>query len=87
MNSFPVNFTNNADAKKALATLNFEPLVGKPMRMMWSQRDPSVRISGAGNVFIKNLDPSIDTRSIYDTFTMFGAILSCKVSHPQIRLG
>ncbi|ESQ53729.1 hypothetical protein EUTSA_v10024683mg [Eutrema salsugineum] len=48
-----VNFTNPQDAARAIQELNYIPLYGKPIRVMYSHRDPSVRRSGAGNIFIK----------------------------------
>lgn len=47
---------------------------------MFSQRDPSIRKSGLANVFVKNLDASIDNKALYDTFVAFGTVLSSKVA-------
>jgi polyadenylate-binding protein len=75
-----VNFHNIADGERALESLNYTLIKGKPCRIMWSQRDPSLRKTGSGNVFIKNLDPTIDNKALHDTFSAFGNILSCKIA-------
>ncbi|XP_020243055.1 polyadenylate-binding protein 2-like [Asparagus officinalis] len=75
-----VNFTNPNDAARALDMLNFTPINNKAIRIMYSNRDPSTRTSAAANIFIKNLDKSIDNKALHDTFSAFGNVLSCKIA-------
>ncbi len=78
-----VNYNNAADGERALEELNYTIIKGRPCRIMWSQRDPALRKTGQGNVFIKNLDTAIDNKALHDTFAAFGAILSCKVAQDE----
>lgn len=78
-----VNYNNAADGERALEELNYTIIKGRPCRIMWSQRDPALRKTGQGNVFIKNLDTAIDNKALHDTFAAFGNILSCKVAQDE----
>ncbi|EWC45777.1 cytoplasmic and nuclear polyadenylate-binding protein [Drechslerella stenobrocha 248] len=78
-----VNYNNTADGERALEELNYTLIKGRPCRIMWSQRDPALRKTGHGNVFIKNLDTAIDNKALHDTFAAFGNILSCKVAQDE----
>lgn len=78
-----VNYNVTADetaAVRALETLNHSYLNGKPIRIMWSHRDPSTRKNNSGNLFVKNVHESIGNKELHDIFSPFGKILSCKVA-------
>jgi polyadenylate-binding protein len=75
-----VNYLNGADGERALEQLNYSLIKNRPCRIMWSQRDPALRKTGQGNIFIKNLDEMIDNKALHDTFAAFGTVLSCKVA-------
>jgi polyadenylate-binding protein len=75
-----VNFHSLPDAERAMEATNCSIVRGRPIRVMWSQRDPSLRKSGVGNVFIKNIDASVDNKTLFDTFSRFGNIMSVKIA-------
>ncbi|PNT77661.1 polyadenylate-binding protein 7 isoform X2 [Brachypodium distachyon] len=75
-----VNYFSQADAMTALEKMNHSLILDKPIRVMWSNRDPDARRSGVGNVFVKNLNDHIDNVILQELFSKFGDILSCKVA-------
>ncbi|KAG5584200.1 hypothetical protein H5410_044634 [Solanum commersonii] len=75
-----VNFISSEDAVRAIEVKNHSTLNGKAIRVSWSRRDSDVRRSGTGNVFIKNLNDTIDSTKLEEIFQKFGNILSCKVA-------
>lgn len=75
-----VNYLNTADGERALEQLNYSLIKNRSCRIMWSQRDPALRKTGQGNIFIKNLDEQITNKALHDTFAAFGNVLSCKVA-------
>lgn len=66
-------------AERALATLNYETVKGRCIRIMFVNKDPTGRRTGLGNIFIKKLDQSVDSKTLHDTFAQFGTVQSCKV--------
>lgn len=79
-----VNYLNSSDGERALDQLNYSIIKNRPCRIMWSQRDPALRKTGQGNIFIKNLDEGIDNKALHDTFAAFGNVLSCKVATDEV---
>ncbi|XP_056601146.1 uncharacterized protein LOC130418946 isoform X1 [Triplophysa dalaica] len=74
-----VNFVNRSDAEHAFENLMFSLLMGRTMRIMWADRNPALRTTGVGNIIIQGLAKDICSLALYDTFSHYGTILSCKV--------
>ncbi|CAL9242343.1 unnamed protein product [Arabidopsis halleri] len=73
-----VFFANRHDAEKALLKLNFVTFKGKSIRIMYYGQ--TLSLNGVGNIFIKNLDKSIDHKALHDTFAYYGFIVRSKVA-------
>ena len=68
-----VEFRTENDADYAVTVLNMIKLYGKPIRVNKSSQDRKSNDVGA-NLFIGNLDDSVDEKLLYDTFSAFGGI-------------
>uniref|UniRef100_A0A0E0M8B8 Splicing factor 3B subunit 4 n=1 Tax=Oryza punctata TaxID=4537 RepID=A0A0E0M8B8_ORYPU len=74
-----VEFRSEEDADYAIKILNMIKLYGKPIRVNKASQDKKSLDVGA-NLFIGNLDPDVDEKLLYDTFSAFGVI----VTNPKI---
>eukprot|EP00917_Polyrhabdina_sp_WS-2016_P004829 GHVP01011134.1.p1 GENE.GHVP01011134.1~~GHVP01011134.1.p1 ORF type:complete len:592 (+),score=130.18 GHVP01011134.1:2350-4125(+) len=78
-----ITYTNEADAEGAIHKLQYFNLKGRECRVMWSQRDPTKRLSHEGNVFLKGLSDDITTKDLNDTLEVFGEIHSASVAFDE----
>jgi len=69
-----VEFAGEADAEYAIKALNMVRLHGKPLRVNRSAQDRDSADVGA-NLFVGNLDPDVDEKTLHDTFAAFGVLV------------
>jgi len=69
-----VEFMSEEDADYAIKIMNMIKLYGKPIRVNKASAHQKNLDIGA-NLFIGNLDPEVDEKLLYDTFSAFGVIL------------
>lgn len=75
-----LNFHSEESRKLALEEYNFTRILGKPCRLMKIFKNLDQQKKKGGNIYVRNLAPTVDSKLLYDTFSMFGPIISCKVS-------
>jgi len=70
-----VEFLSEDDADYSIKIMNMIKLFGKPVRVNKASAHQKNLDVGA-NIFIGNLDPEVDEKLLYDTFSAFGVILT-----------
>eukprot|EP01136_Pigoraptor_vietnamica_P004593 Opistho-1_new@35081 len=69
-----VEFLAEEDADYAIKVMNMIKMFGKPIKVNKASADKKNFDVGA-NIFIGNLDPEVDEKMLYDTFSAFGVII------------
>ena len=71
-----VEFLQEQDADYAIKVLNNVKIYGKPIRLNKAQMDKEANEPDVGaTLFVGNLDPMVDEKLLYDTFSAFGPLL------------
>ena len=73
-----IEFKSEEDADYSIKIMHMIKLYGKPIKVNKASQDKRAQDVGA-NLFIGNLDPEVDEKMLYDTFTNFGMIISTKI--------
>lgn len=71
-----VEFMSEEDADYAAKIMNQVRVFGKPIRVNKASADKQKSVEVGAELFIGNLDPMVDERMLYDTFSRFGALVS-----------
>lgn len=74
-----VEFSTEEDAEYATKILNMIKLYGKPIKINKASSDKKDADIGA-SLFIGNLDPNVDEKLLYDTFSAFGTIVKSHIA-------
>ena len=74
--SAKVIFKDPMTANKARIEMNLRKLKGHAVRLMWEERDNSIRYNSTSNLFIKGVPFHVQPREVYEYFMQFGDISS-----------
>jgi splicing factor 3B subunit 4 len=71
-----VEFISEEDADYAAKIMNQVRLYGKPIRVNKASADKQKTVEVGAELFIGNLDPMVDERTLHDTFSRFGPLVA-----------
>jgi splicing factor 3B subunit 4 len=71
-----VEFISEEDADYAAKIMNQVRLYGKPIRVNKASADKQKTVEVGAELFIGNLDPMVDEKTLFDTFSRFGNLIT-----------
>lgn len=77
-----VDFTNHQAATTALTVMNKRIFLGREMKVNWATspgNEPKVDTSSHHHIFVGDLSPEIDTKTLKEAFAPFGEITNCRI--------
>ena len=74
-----VEMASPNDADYAVRVLTGIKLFGRPLKVSKQQSGAVAQLDVGANIFIGNLDTSIDERALGETFSIFGRVLEAKI--------
>ena len=78
-----VLFKDNESADKCRKEMNLRKFRKKSVRIMWEERDTSLRYNTKNNLYIRGIPKTTTPREVYEYFIQFGDIFSCKVAEDE----
>ena len=78
-----VLFKDYESANKCRTEMNLRKIHHKSIRIMWDERDTSIRYNIKNNLFFKNIPKTTTPREVYEYFMKFGDISSCKITEDE----
>jgi polyadenylate-binding protein len=81
--SAKIIFKDFKSADEARRSKNMNKIKGKTVRVMWDERDNSLRYSSGANIFVKNIPFEVKPREFYELFLSFGDISSSKLPEDE----
>jgi len=74
-----VEFRTEEDADYSIKIMHMIKLFGKPIKVNKATQDKKTQDIGA-NIFVGNLDPEVDEKALYETFSAFGNVVSARIN-------
>jgi len=78
-----VEFKSEVDAEYTLKIMQGMKLYNRAIKLAKASNQRKVHDIGA-NIFVGNLDPSVDERRLFDAFSAFGPLVNCKLMRDPI---